>query len=177
MSGGCQPPSQIALPELAPQSSSWQTYRNDRFDFEFPYPAGWVTGIPPENRDGVTFSDPKNPDVTIRAWAEWRRPGRKSKSKQMLASNFKTEQGIPGRLEIKVENQSSFTVTFYQNNVEYNLQGTASNQQFGSYYRFFNYVASRFRIPEKSQPIGSLPVVLIEQQNLPFTYCREVCAK
>lgn len=145
--GGCQPPSQIALPEIL-QSDRWQTYRNDRFDFEFPYPADWVKGTPPENGDGVTFSDPKNPQVMIRGWANLMRPSRKPKATP--APNFKTEQGVPGRLEIKVENQSSFTVTLYQNNVEYNWQGTAPNQQFGSYYRFFDYVASRYRIPQKS---------------------------
>lgn len=141
--GGCRPIAQAEMP------NRWQTYRNPRFDFEFPYPEGWVESAPPENRDGVTFSDPKNPQVTIRAWAESLRSLQKSQPKP--EPNFKTEQGVSGRLEVKIESQSSFTVTFHQNNVEYNWQGTAPNQQFSDYYRFFSYVASRFRIPNKSE--------------------------
>lgn len=140
--GGCRPTAQAQLPDR------WQTYRNPRFNFEFPYPDGWSQSTAPENRDGAAFSDPKNPAVTIRGWAELMRSTQKSKPKPK--PNFKTEQGVAGRLEVKVEKQSSFTLTIHQDGVEYNWQGVAPNQQFSDYYRFFDYVASRFRIPQKS---------------------------
>jgi hypothetical protein len=137
--GGCCLPVEGDLPDR------WQLYHNPRFHFEFVYPEGWVQGIQPENRDGTTFNDPRNPQITIRSWAGLMRPNQKTKP----ASNFKTQQGIPGRLDIKIDKQSSLTVTFQKNGMVYTWQGNAPREQFDAYYRFFAYVVSRYQIPNK----------------------------
>ncbi|HTL89083.1 MAG TPA: hypothetical protein VL134_06765 [Leptolyngbya sp.] len=143
---GCEPLFQNrAEPLQAKLPDRWQTYRNARFEFEFLYPEGWVDSILPENRDGVAFSDPKNPGVEIRSWAEFVRstPAKTPRP----APNFTTEQGLPGRLDVKVEPQiSTIALTLYQNNVEYNWRGTAPSGEFGNYYRFFSFIASRYRV-------------------------------
>jgi hypothetical protein len=119
----------------------WQTYRNPRFGFEFLHPEGWVDSIPPENRDGIAFSDPRNPGLEIRGWAELKRS-------RKLEPNFTTEQGIPGRLDVKVEAQTSvMSLTIHHKDKEYHWRGTAPSVQFGNYYRFFSFIASRYRVP------------------------------
>jgi hypothetical protein len=125
------------------QPGNWTTYRNDRFGFEFLYPDRWVTSITPENRDGIAFSDPTNPNVEIRGWAG-EEIGNQRKS---VPSNFTTQQGISGNLEIKVDAKVSLmTMTIVQNKIRYNWRGSAPSQQFDSYYQFFYYIASRFKV-------------------------------
>jgi hypothetical protein len=124
-------------------AGNWTTYRNDRFSFEFLHPDHWVASEPPENRDGMAFSDPTHPNVEIRGWA-----GAEIRSPQKsVPSNFTTQQGISGNLEIKVDaTMSSMTMTIVQNKIRYNWRGSAPSQQFGGYYQFFYYIASRFKI-------------------------------
>lgn len=130
---------QAALPDR------WQTYRNQRFNFEFLYPEGWVDSIPPENQDGIAFSDPRNPGLEIRGWAEFKRSNTSAK----LQPNFTTEQGIPGRLEVRLGAQSSvMTLTIQQQETVYHWRATAPSAQFDNYYRFFSFIARRYRVPE-----------------------------
>ncbi|MGG6269602.1 hypothetical protein ACQ4M3_36615 [Leptolyngbya sp. AN03gr2] len=134
-------PQQNRLPDR------WQTYRNPRFGFEFLYPEGWVDSIPPENQDGIAFSDPRNNGLEIRSWAKLKRPDQPKQPK--ATPNFTTEQGISGRLEVKVEAQTStMMLTIDQKDVEYHWRGTAPSSQFGNYYRFFSFIASRYRVPK-----------------------------
>lgn len=135
-------------------AGSWKTYQNDRFGFEFLYPEQWVASIPPETRDGMAFSDPKNPNVEIRGWANYARsnsgtnlPQQSKLPQKPMPPNFTTQQGITGNLEVKINPKvSSMTITLLKNNILYYWQGSAPNQQFDAYYRFFYYIASRYRI-------------------------------
>ncbi|KAM3101720.1 hypothetical protein ACKFKF_06900 [Phormidesmis sp. 146-12] len=125
------------------QAGNWTVYRNDRFGFEFLYPDRWVASITPENRDGMAFSDPTNPNVEIRGWAGTDL----SNQRKSTPSNFTTQQGISGNLEIKVDAKvSSMTMTIVQNKIRYNWRGSAPSQQFDEFYQFFYYIVSRFKI-------------------------------
>ena len=109
------------------------------------YPEGWVDSIPPENQDGIAFSDPRNNGLEIRSWAKLKRP---DQPKPQSTPNFTTEQGIAGRLDVKVDKQTStMMLTIDQKDVEYHWRGTAPSSQFGNYYRFFSFIASRYRVP------------------------------
>lgn len=123
---------------------NWQTYRNDRFGFEFLYPDGWVASNPPENRDGIAFSNPENPDVEIRGWAT---ADLGNSAKNAAPSNFTTQQGLSGNLEIKIDAKlSSMQVTIVRNKIRYFWGGTSPSQEFDSYYQSFYYIASRFKV-------------------------------
>ena len=139
-------------------STTWKVYKNERFGFEFPYPDRWAESIPPENRDGIAFGDPQNPDVEIRGWAEHERLAtsatpRKSFTRnrnQQLPTpslNFTTLQGVLGNLDAKIGAQSTLTLTLTQGETRYYWRGSAPNQKFGDYYRFFNYIANHYRVP------------------------------
>ncbi len=140
-------------------STTWKVYKNERFGFEFPYPDRWAESIPPENRDGMAFGDPQNPEVEIRCWASYVRlansaakePFRRDRKQQPpIPLNFTTLQGVPGNLDAKIGAQSSsLTLTLAQGETRYYWRGSAPNQKFDDYYRFFNYIASRYRVPTK----------------------------
>lgn len=157
---------------------SWSTYRNQRYNFEFPYPKNWVSVPMPDNGDGGAFRDPKNSSVEIRGWAANKlpetgvsptsrefyegQPRLKNKTSALAVTaknapksqqqNFTTEQGLTGKLKVKIGSQTSLmTLTLNQGKVEYNWQGQCDSKQFADYYRFFYYVASQYRVlsPEK----------------------------
>lgn len=70
-------------------------------------------------------------------------------SSSLPPTNFTTEQGIQGTLQADLEAQtSSLTLVLNRGNIQYYLRGSAPSQQFDEYYRFFNYVARRYRIPK-----------------------------
>jgi hypothetical protein len=48
---------------------NWNTYRNPRYKFEFPYPSNWVSLLMPDNRDGRVFRDPHSSSFEIKGWA------------------------------------------------------------------------------------------------------------
>jgi len=145
---GCQGlPWERAYTQQNKLPDRWQTYRNPRFGFEFLYPEGWIDSIPPENQDGIAFSDPRNAGFEIRSWAKLKRS--KNSAQPKPTPNFTTEQGIPGQIDVKVEAQSSvMMLTIDHKDVEYQWRGVAPSNQFGNYYRFFSFIASRYRVPE-----------------------------
>ncbi len=128
------------------QTTTWKTYANRRYGFEFPYPSNWNTLPAPENQDGIAFVSPGR-DVEIRGWAgNQLQLLEKSVDKQ---TNFKTKQGRSGQLVIDVGLQvSSMTLTLTQDEVYYYWRGQCQNEKFGDYYRFFYYIAQQYRIPE-----------------------------
>lgn len=129
-------------------AGSWETYRNDRFGFEFLYPKLWVSSDRPENRDGIAFHDPKNPQVEIRGWAS---PELTHSSRNLL-TNFTTQQGNSGNLEVKISARvSSMTMTIVKGNLRYSWRGSSLNAQFDRYYQLFYYIASHFQISDRSE--------------------------
>lgn len=134
----------------------WDTYRNSRYGFEFPYPSDWIPVSMPDNRDGQAFRDPNNPTLEIRGWAAYqlsdikalspKKPTRESPNPQQ--KNFTTDQGLTGELQVVVGSDiSSMTLTLSQGKVQYNWQGQCGSQQFADHYRFFYYVARQYRLP------------------------------
>lgn len=126
--------------------SSWQTYHNARYGFEFLYPSHWIALPMPENRDGQAFSDPQNPDAEIRGFAGEHLPNI-PEAKTLGKPNFTTEQGVKGRLKVRVDqNISTMTLMLSQGGVHYTWQGKSQSDRFADYYRFFYYIAIKYRI-------------------------------
>ncbi|MCA1994379.1 MAG: hypothetical protein LDL41_20375, partial [Coleofasciculus sp. S288] len=96
-------------------SSGWKTYRNPRYNFEFPYPSNWSPFPMPDNLDGQAFRDPQNPTSEIRGWAA------QNALKEPLTPqqpNFTTEQGVRGKLQVEVgADISLMTLTLSQGKV------------------------------------------------------------
>jgi hypothetical protein len=150
--------------------SNWDTYRNPRYGFEFPYPSNWVPFPMPDNRDGQAFRDPQNASSEIRGWAanklsetvdsQTKKEGHRlnlepspssmpaKDSPKFQEQNFTTEQGVTGKLRVEIGSDTSLmTLTLSQGNVLYNWQGQCNSEQFADYYRFFYYVARQYRLP------------------------------
>lgn len=147
------------LPGELGSSVTWKTYQNERYGFEFPYPSDWIASAPPSNRDGQAFRQRQNPAVEIRGWASHQLPvdvakGQESASPnqiQPLQANFTTEQGLEGLLQVDIgEEMSSMTLTLEYRDIRYNWQGRSPSEDFSDYYRFFQYVASRYRVVARS---------------------------
>jgi hypothetical protein len=126
------------------QATTWKTYANRRYGFEFPYPSNWNTLLSPENQDGIAFVSPGG-DVEIRGWA-----GNQLRSLEKSVDqrgNFKTKQGRSGQLAVDVGLEvSSMNLTLTQGEVHYYWRGQCRNEKFGDYYRFFYYIATEYRI-------------------------------
>lgn len=158
---------------------SWSIYRNQRYNFEFPYPSNWVAVPMPDNGDGGGFRDPQNSSTEIRGWAgnklsETVAPRssdrlhrqkhsfkheasslkeRAKNSRKSQQQNFTTEQGLSGKLEVEVGSDISLMrLTLSQGKVQYNWQGQCDSKQFANYYRFFYYIASQYRTPTPQKP-------------------------
>lgn len=136
--------------------NSWNTYRNPRYGFEFPYPSNWIPFPMPDNLDGRAFRDPQNPSLEIRGWAanklseiqvsSAKKPVKESPEPQ--PQNFTTDQGLTGELKVELRSDISLmTVTLSQGKVQYNWQGQCESKQFADRYRFFYYVARQYRLP------------------------------
>ncbi|NEO97642.1 MAG: hypothetical protein F6K58_02825 [Symploca sp. SIO2E9] len=158
--------SSCGISELS-SPSSWDTYHNPRYNFEFPYPSNWQALPMPENLDGQVFRDPQNPSVEIRGWAklleaavspttgvnsssvETQLP--KSTGCEIASSqpqNFTTNQGFRGKMQVEIGEQiSSMKLTLSQGEVVYNWQGQSKSETFADYYRLFYEIASEYRIP------------------------------
>ncbi|NET30975.1 MAG: hypothetical protein F6K19_03100 [Cyanothece sp. SIO1E1] len=138
-----------------PLPDAWSTYRNPRYGFEFPYPSDWVMSANQDGRDGQTFAL-QNSGVELRGWASQNLSTAKSASDDQTqseitdaaANNFVTEQGIAGNLAVEIDSEiSSIQLTLVQEKVVYSWQGISPSDQFADYYKFFDYVARRYRIP------------------------------
>lgn len=136
--------------------NSWDTYRNQRYGFEFLYPSNWIPFPMPDNRDGRAFRDPKNPSLEIRGWAvnklpeikplSLKKPVKESAKPQL--QNFTTAQGVTGELQVEVGSELSvMTLTLSQGKVQYKWQGQCDSKTFADNYRFFSYVATGYRLP------------------------------
>lgn len=140
-------------------SATWKIYRNPRYQFEFPYPSNWIATAMPDNRDGQAFRDPQQPEIEIRGWAEHRLPikilnSRTSRAKNIAQQeqlNFTTQQGVTGQLQVKVgSDRSIMALSLNQGVVVYHWRAQAPSKQFADYYRFFDYIASNYRLPPKN---------------------------
>ena len=114
----------------------------------------------PDNRDGRSFRDPKNPSLEIRGWAANKLPDMIALSSKKLfknspkpqLQNFTTDQGLTGELLVEVGSDISvITLTLSQGKVQYNWQGQCDSKQFADNYRFFYYVATQYRLPSKEE--------------------------
>jgi hypothetical protein len=127
---------------------TWETYRNPRYGFEFPYPSNWTPLSSPDNNDGVTFISPQNQNTEIRAWAGKELPKLQNpETIKQIDHNFETNQGVSGVLVVEVDQQmSSMTLTITQGQVEYYWQGKSNSKEFQDYYRLFYYIAQQYKI-------------------------------
>jgi hypothetical protein len=141
-------------------SATWKIYRNQRYQFEFPYPSNWIATPMPDNRDGQAFRDPQQPEIEIRGWAEHNLSGRILNSRtsipkntaQPLQLNFTTQQGVTGQLQVKVGSDLNIMeLRIKQGVVLYHWRAQAPSKKFADYYRFFNYIASNYRLPPASK--------------------------
>ncbi len=134
--------------------SSWKTYQNPRYGFEFPYPSDWIAQPIPSNLNGQAFLGTDQSRLQLRGWAEENLNAARLLSskleKPVSQQNFTTKQGITGRLKVEIGSQlSSIELVIDDGALEYHLQGQATSDQFADYYRFFHYVASHYRIREE----------------------------
>ncbi|MEH2290792.1 hypothetical protein [Nostoc sp.] len=131
------------------QAIAWKTYSNSRYGFEFPYPSNWISLAASENGDGIAFISPQKNSVEIRGWASQQLPNSivTDESDKKIKPNFKTAQGVPGVMVVKVDQQvGSMTLTLTHSQVKYYLQGRSKSQEFPDYYRLFYYIAQQYRI-------------------------------
>lgn len=144
---GCSAPSFNAA------NVAWDTYKNSRYGFEFPYPSNWTTLTAPENNDGIAFVSPDNDSVQIRGWAVNRLPKTGIEDRNFetaINPNFQTVQGMPGVMLVEVTPQAGLmTLTLTQAEVKYYWQGRSQSQEFPNYYRLFYYIAQQYRIPSR----------------------------
>ncbi|MBD2432833.1 MULTISPECIES: hypothetical protein [Fischerella] len=146
--GGC-----TTTPGFHNSNHTWKTYRNARYGFEFPYPGTWKS-LPSDNADGIVFISPRNNAVEIRSWAGMQLPEditQDKTGKTSINPNFTTAQGVSGVLTVEVRQQESvMTLQLVQGQLKYYWQGKAPSPEFSSYYRFFYYIASSYRISQGS---------------------------
>ncbi|WP_315791016.1 hypothetical protein [Fischerella sp. JS2] len=142
--GGCR-----TTPGFHTSNHTWKTYRNARYGFKFPYPSTWKS-LPSDNADGIVLISPRNNTVEIRSWAGMQLPEditQDKKGKTSISPNFTTTQGVAGVLTVEVrQKESVITLQLAQGKLKYYWQGKAPSQEFSSYYRFFSYIASNYKI-------------------------------
>ncbi len=129
----------------------WKTYRNPRYNFEFPYPSKW-TPVRPDNNDGIAFISPRNQAVEIQSWAGNQLPESiiGTDTKKTIDPNFRTAQGISGVLTVEVGKQeSAMGLRITQKRIKYYWYGKAPSKEFGNYYSVFYYIAQQYRVPEE----------------------------
>jgi hypothetical protein len=142
--GGC-----TTTPSFKISNQTWKLYKNARYGFEFPYPSTWKS-VPSDNGDGIVFISPRNNTVEIRSWAGMQLPEgitSEKNPKTSINSNFTTAQGVSGVLTVEVGQQEGvMTLKLAQGKVKYYWQGKAPSPEFDNYYRFFDYIASSYKI-------------------------------
>lgn len=134
-------------------AAGWEVYHNDRYDYAFLFPEGWVPTLSPTNQDGQAFSPPDQLDVEIRGWAtsDLSEAGLNNELEQIepeiALPNFTTDQGLAGYLEVEVGPEvSTMTLLLSQNELNYYWQGRSPSDQFAEYYQLFDYVARHYQI-------------------------------
>ncbi|AFY82745.1 hypothetical protein [Oscillatoria acuminata] len=128
--------------------TQWNTYQNQRFGFEFPYPPDWVALPSPTNQDGRAFHHPDYANIEIRGWGRLKLTGLdEAEPLPAFTSNFTTEQGLPALLEVEVGTEESvMRMTLESGDVIYTWQGRSSKDQFGEYYSLFYAIAQNYRV-------------------------------
>ncbi|MFB2770781.1 hypothetical protein ACE1AT_16035 [Pelatocladus sp. BLCC-F211] len=138
-------------------NQTWKIYSNNRYGFEFPYPSTWKS-LPSDNGDGIVFTSPINNTVEIRSWAGMQLPEgiiSEKNAKTSINPNFTTAQGVSGVLTVEVGQQEGvMTLKLAQGQLKYYWQGKAPSPEFDNYYRFFYYIASSYKIGQKSRVNG-----------------------
>ncbi|MBD2496954.1 hypothetical protein [Nostoc sp. FACHB-280] len=133
---GCSQPFKVS-------ETQWQTYKNSRYNFEFPYPSNWTVLATPDNDDGVVFVSPRSQKVEIRGWAS----NLSQETKNAIQPNFQTTQGVSGVLLVEVgQQEGSMKLTLTQGKVTYYWQGKSPSQEFSNYYPLFYYIAQQYRV-------------------------------
>ncbi|MEA5578037.1 hypothetical protein [Anabaena sp. UHCC 0451] len=129
-------------------AQKWETYRNPRYGFEFPYPSHWTSLASPDNNDGVTFVALQNQNTVIRAWAAKELPELQNpETLKQIDHNFETVQGLSGLMVIEVNPQiTSMKLTITQGQVKYYWQGQTNSKEFKDHYRLFYYIATQYKI-------------------------------
>jgi|GEM_PF-1449736 len=155
--GGCTDPSQ-------PQARTWETYQNPRYPFEFVHPNDWKAVPLSDNREGQVFQDPWQPRVSISGWASQRSavPSPVQAIPEGVPNftpNFTTEQGVEGILRVDIGREMSrMELIVLQEGVIYHWEGRSPTELFDEHYRFFDYIARRYRItPQVPQPQEATP--------------------
>jgi hypothetical protein len=128
--------------------TTWNTYRNKRYSFEFPYPNTWQALENPDNSDGIALVSPNKKNVEIRAYAS--KSGLKSLNESSQpVPNFQTHQGFSGVLAVEAgEKVTVIKLTITQEQLEYHWQGKSDRQDFQNYYRLFYYIAQEYKISQ-----------------------------
>ncbi|MDB9535529.1 hypothetical protein PN451_06665 [Dolichospermum planctonicum CS-1226] len=129
----------------------WNTYKNDRYGFEFPYPHTWQELRNPDNSDGVVLVLPDKKNLEIRSYAS--KPvlkfSPKNQEHQEQVYNFQTNQGVFSVLTVEVrEKVTVIKLTITQAELEYSWQGQSDSQDFQNYYRLFYYIAREYKISQ-----------------------------
>ena len=127
---------------------TWNTYKNNRYGFEFPYPNTWQELRKPDNSDGVVLVLPNKENLEIRSYAS--KPVLEFSPKtQEQGYNFRTNQGVFSVLTVEVrEKVTVIKLTITQAELEYYWQGQSESQDFQNYYRLFYYIAQEYKISQ-----------------------------
>jgi hypothetical protein len=130
------------------KDTTWNTYRNKRYGFEFPYPHTWQALDNPDNSDGIALVSPNKKNVEIRAYAS--KPLLKSLTQNpQPVPNFQTHQGFSGVMSVEIgEKVTVMKLTITQEQLEYHWQGKSDHQDFQNYYRLFYYIAQEYKISQ-----------------------------
>jgi len=128
--------------------TTWNTYRNKRYGFEFPYPNTWQALENPDNSDGIALVSPNKKNVEIRAYAS--KPLLKSLTKNpQPVPNFQTHQGFSGVMAVEIGKKVTIMkLTITQEQLEYHWQAKSDRQDFQNYYRLFYYIAQEYKISQ-----------------------------
>jgi hypothetical protein len=129
------------------KDTTWNTYRNNRYGFEFPYPSGWKELGNPDNSDGIVLVSLNKKNVEIRSYAS--KPLLKLHNNPQPVPNFQTHQGFSGVLSVEAgERVTIMKLTITQEQLEYYWQGQSDSQNFQNYYRLFYYIAQEYKISQ-----------------------------